>query len=433
MNFTHWAPGIPRAEGWLHDARLMSDPYRYLSVLMARQGCNALQLRLMGEPTLCMAGAEAVTFFYDSEQIQRQGAAPEPLRATLFGKGGVQGLDGAAHRHRKAVFLQVMAPASVAALVARTRREWLAALPHWQLHEDLNLYRALQRVLTVAVCDWAGLPLDERESGMRMRQLVSMFDDAARGLRGHLRARARRAEAESWACQRIEAVRAGTLQPPPASALAVLAWHRNEHGQLLPPRLAAVELLNVLRPVVAVSVFMVFVAHALDGHPEYGERLRARPRGTEALQFVQEVRRHYPFFPALLGRARAPACWQSSPLPQGMRVLLDVHGTNHSPHDWADPHLFLPERWRAFPHGSPPAFVPQGGASVERGHRCPGEDAAIQLMLLALEVLLVQMRYEAAPHRPPLDYTRLPALPENGMRIAWLRTVSAFRAVPPWR
>src|SRR5438874_6581565 len=37
--------------------------------------------------------------------FQRAGAAPEALRATLFGKGGVQTLDGASHRRRKALFV----------------------------------------------------------------------------------------------------------------------------------------------------------------------------------------------------------------------------------------------------------------------------------------------------------------------------------------
>ena len=38
------------------------------------------------------------------------------------------------------------------------------------------------------------------------------------------------------------------------SAAEQVAAHRDEHGALLPPRIAAVELLNLLRPTVAVSV-----------------------------------------------------------------------------------------------------------------------------------------------------------------------------------
>jgi fatty-acid peroxygenase len=417
MNLTRWAAGIPRARGWMHDARLLADPYRYLSVQMAARETDALQLRLMGEPTLCLTGAEAVAFFYDAGQIQRRGAAPEPLRATLFGKGGVQGLDDGAHRHRKALFLGLLSRSAVAALVARTRREWMSALQRWQHCDEINLYRALQDVLSVAVCDWAGLPLNAEERALRTRQLVSLFDDAARGLGGHVRARLRRHEAEAWARRHIEAVRLGVLRPADDCALALVARYRNEGGRELPPKVAAVELLNVLRPVVAVSLYMVFVAHALEAHGDWAERLRSGTQGREALNFVQEVRRHYPFFPMLAGRAREGALWRSVRVPAGMRVILDLHGTNHSRRDWAEPDVFLPERWRSFPLQPPPAFVPQGGANVALGHRCPGEDVAVQLMLLALEMFLQRMRYEPQPRRPPLDFSRLPALPEGGLTI----------------
>lgn len=430
MNLSRWAIGIPRVRGWTHDARLLANPYRHLSALMAARDSDAIQLRLMGEPTLCIAGGEAAAFFYDNQRIRRRGAAPEPLRATLFGKGGVQGLDDFAHRHRKGMFLDMLSPPSVAALVATTRREWLAALQRWQHLETLSLYPALQTVLALAVCEWAGLPLGTADGPQRTAQLVSMFDDAARSLGGHLRARLQRAAAEAWVRRYIEAVRAGRLVPEPHSALALAARHRDEHGRELPAQVAAVELINVLRPVVAVSLYLVFVAHALDAHAGWATRLRQRGQRQEALHFVQEVRRHYPFFPLLAGRTRADQRWRGADVPGGMRVILDVYGSNHSRRDWADPDVFLPERWRAFPMQPPPAFVPQGGAQVALGHRCPGEDVTVQLMLLALDLYLFHMRYEPDPHRPPLDFGRLPALPEGGMRIRQPRLQWALHGDP---
>lgn len=416
MNFTAWASGVPRVGGWAHEARLLADPYGYLAVLMTTRGTDAIQLRLLGEPTLCIAGGEAAAFFYDARRIRRQGAAPEPLRATLFGKGGVQGLDDAAHQQRKAMFLGLLSPPAVAALVAATRREWLSALKRWQHCEELDLYTALQSVLAAAVCGWAGLPLSPAEAPLRTRQLVSLFDDAARGLGGHLRSRLNRSAAQAWLRRHIESVRGG-LRPPESSALAVVARHCDDAGRELPTEVAAVELLNVLRPVVAVSVYLVFVAHALEAHADWAERLRiAGPRSRDALHFLQEVRRRYPFFPALVGRTRDTVQWRDARLPAGMRVVLDVYGSNHSRHDWADPDIFLPERWRAFER-PPLAFVPQGGGPVARGHRCPGEDSALQLMLLGLEFFLFQMHWEPLHHRPPLDFGRLPAQPEGGLRL----------------
>ena len=56
------------------------------------------------------------------------------------------------------------------------------------------------------------------------------------------------------------------------------------------PRVAGVELLNVLRPTVATAVYITFVAHALDAQPAWKERL-ALGDGHEDLAFVEEVRR----------------------------------------------------------------------------------------------------------------------------------------------
>jgi len=61
--------------------------------------------------------------------------------------------------------------------------------------------------------------------------------------------------------------RAGGVQPPEQSALRVITTHRDLNGALLSPRIAAVELLNMLRPTFAVSVFITFIAHALHHHP----------------------------------------------------------------------------------------------------------------------------------------------------------------------
>lgn len=43
----------------------------------------------------------------------------------------------------------------------------------------------------------------------------------------------------------------------------------------LPRKVAAVDLLNVLRPVVAIGTYITFIAHALHTHPEWRERIRA--------------------------------------------------------------------------------------------------------------------------------------------------------------
>ncbi len=57
-----------------------------------------------------MTGPEAARLFCDPNLFVRQGAMPKAIQKTLLGEGGVQGLDGRPHRHRKHLFMSLMSP-----------------------------------------------------------------------------------------------------------------------------------------------------------------------------------------------------------------------------------------------------------------------------------------------------------------------------------
>ena len=78
-----------------------------------------------------MTGPEAAELFYDEDRFSRGGAAPGWLKKTLFGKGGVQGLDGEAHRHRKQMFTFLMSPDRVERLGAMTADWWQVYAQKW--------------------------------------------------------------------------------------------------------------------------------------------------------------------------------------------------------------------------------------------------------------------------------------------------------------
>lgn len=156
------------------------------------------------------------------------------------------------------------------------------------------LYGAIQPILMRAGWKWAAVPLSSAEDAKRTRDVVALFDQAATLGVGHLKARLARRRSERWLAALIEDTREGRVFPADVSALAVIAGHRDASGDLLPPRIAAVELLNVTRPTVAVSVYIVFVAHALHLFPK---RVPESANGDCAARFVEEVRRFYPFFP----------------------------------------------------------------------------------------------------------------------------------------
>jgi cytochrome P450 len=109
--------------------------------------------------------------------------------------------------------------------------------------------------------------------------------------------------------------------PPAESVLDLIARHTETDGRLLQPKRAAVELLNVIRPTVAVSWFVTFAGHVLHRWPQHRERLAAGDREW-AVAFAHELRRFYPFAPFVGGLAVRDLQWQGEHIPAKAMVLL---------------------------------------------------------------------------------------------------------------
>jgi len=400
---------MPRDKRFDSTFQLLSSPYDYIGQRCTELGTDVFRARIMLQPTVCMSGVDAARLFYDSQRFRRQGAAPEPLRATLFGEAAVQGLDGAAHRRRKSLFLEILKPDRVAMLAAETRAQWEAACSQWTPCDAVPLYEVAQEVLARAVLHWAGVTPAQRELAQRTRELVSLFDDAARGISPHFRSRTARRSCENWLHELITSVRNGQTEAAPGTALHIVAWHLDASNAVLHPRTAAVELLNVLRPVVAVSVYIVWCAHALHSHPASRDKLHAGDQ-NDLFRFLQEVRRYYPFFPAVVARVRQNFEWKGLYFHKGQRALLDLYGTNHDPRTWSRPEQFNPERFRGLCPGRF-ELVPQGGGDAATHHRCPGEDAALALMAVFMKFLVQCLSCDLVSQDFRIDKKRLPALP----------------------
>lgn len=191
--------------------------------------------------------------------------------------------------------------------------------------------------------------------------------------------------------------------------------------------MAAVELLNLIRPTVAVSWFLAFAAHALHRWPEHRAVLRAGdPIFAEA--FVHEVRRFYPFAPLVGGRAVTDLDWGGGRIPGGAIVLLDVYGQNHDPALWPEPYTFDPRRFVDRHIGSVD-FIPQGGGDPRTGNRCPGEAITVAL-LRSLTVRLAQLHYTVPPQDLTISLSRIPARPRSGVVLTDVR---AHRPTVPAR
>src|SRR3546814_11742543 len=123
-----------------------------------------------------MTGAEAAGVFYDPARFKRAGAAPSPLQKTLFGQGGVQGMDGENHRQRKAMFLQIVQRDRVEALAEAVTREWQRAQDDWIAEGDIQLYPDMQKLLTSEDCGWAGVHMPGTERVARPPASRALFD-----------------------------------------------------------------------------------------------------------------------------------------------------------------------------------------------------------------------------------------------------------------
>jgi fatty-acid peroxygenase len=401
---------------------LAFDPYEYISQRCRRYGSDVFETRLMLHKTICMKGPEAAEVFYDPDRFLRSGAAPDRLTKTLFGEGGVQGLDDEPHRHRKQMFMSLMTDDRIESLADLTDHWWRAYAIKWASKGRIVLYYEMQEVLCRAVCDWAGVPIPESDVSRRTRELTALFNQAGAFGPSHWWSRLARWKADRWLEDIIDQIRSGRLKPPEESAAHVIAWHRELDGQLLDRHAAAVELNNVLRPTVAISVFITLAALALEQHPDCLEKLQADDSGYADL-FVQEVRRFYPFFPFVAARVRQDFQWKGYSFPQGRRTLLDLYGTNHDARIWEDPEEFRPERFRHW-DGSPFNFIPQGGGDHDLNHRCPGEWTAIHLMKVALRFLAGGLTYEIPEQDLTLDSSRLPALPRSRFIISNVRVMT---------
>ncbi|MGI5400996.1 cytochrome P450 [Streptomyces sp. CA-135486] len=389
---------------------LMMRGYAWLPDRLRRTGGRLVRTRLLGKPAVALHGPEAVRFFYDEAHIRRRSALPEPVISTLFGQGAVHTLDGDRHRERKSMFVSLLKdPAQVSALARGVEAEWDRARRDWARRERVVLFDEVSVVLARAVCGWAGVRLTDDEARETADDLVAMVDGFATLGPRHWRARAARNRQET----RLAALVARTREEPAAGGrvLQAVASHREADGALLDPRTAAVELLNIIRPTVAVTWFMTFAAHALHRHPGMRRSL-AEGDPEYARAFGQEVRRFYPFVPFLGGLAAKDLRWRDESIPAGVLVLLDVYGHHHDAALWADPYTFDPQRFVGREPGRD-ELIPQGGGAVDAGHRCPGEDVTLAL-LSTLIPRLARLRYAVPRQDLRIPLSRVPTRPRSG-------------------
>jgi len=386
--------------------------------------CKALdsqvfETRLTGKEVLCLSGYEAAELFYDNDLFERKNAATKRLQKSLTGEGGVQSLDGAAHRNRKAMFLSLMNSANLGKFVNSLNKEQKKAGSQWKGEKKVRLFDEAQEIYFRASCDWAGVPLEDSEARRRSEDMGKMVDGlGSMGYRNY-RGRFARKRSEAWMIGIVNQVRDKKLSAPKGTALEVMAWHKDLNGQLLDAKTVAVELLNIVRPITAIATYVTFMALALHENPQYRKSLR-RGKDGDYQAFVQEVRRFYPFTPFILAKVRKDFDWRGYHFPKGKSVLLSAYGVDHDPKLWNHPEQFRPERFETW-GGDKFDFIPHGGGDYLKGHRCAGEQLTIQAMKATLKFLVNDISYDVPSQDLGFSLSRIPTLPRSGFVIANVR------------
>lgn len=398
---------------------LMLDGYLFIKKRCDKMQTNIFETRLLGEKIICLSGQEGAKVFYDNSKFERKNAAPKRIQKTLFGENAIQGMDGEAHLHRKQLFMSLMDKPQSKQLAELLMEKWMSSIPLWENSEKIILFDESKDKLCQTACQWAGIPLAESEIKKRANDFTAMIDSfGAIGPR-HINGRRGRRRCEDWIQGIISNVRSGKLKADNGTALYAMAFYKDPNGNMLNDKMAAIELINVIRPIIAISTYTTFMALALHKHPKYTQILT---NGNESYieMFVQEVRRFFPFTPFLGARVKQNFTWNACRFPKGTLVLLDVYGIDHDPNIWNSPFTFLPERFRNR-NENMFDFIPQGGGDQAKGHRCPGEEITVEILKTTLDFLVNKIEYRVP--RQDLSYSlrRIPTLPKSKFTITSIK------------
>ncbi len=391
---------------------LLREGYLFIPNRCKALNSDIFETKLMSKKVICINGHKAAKLFYNNDLFERKDAAPENVQKSLTGKNGVQSLDGAVHRNRKAMYLSLMGPGKLTEFDKILKTQLNNAAKQWTKEKKITLFDEAQEIFCKAACEWSGVPLKDSEVEKRASDMSKMVNGLGSiGYRNRVGVSARK-RSEAWMVDIINQVRTKKLAAPRGRALYTMAWHKDLDGRLLDAQVAAVELLNIIRPITAIATCVTFTAQALQKHPQYRTSLR-RGKDADYQAFIQEVRRFYPFTPFVLAKTRKDFTWQGHHFPKGRSVILSIYGVDHDPKLWPEPEKFKPSRFKNR-RDDKFAFVPHGGGDPRTGHRCAGEQLTVQAMKVVLNFLVNDIEYSVPPQDMDFALSKIPTLPKSG-------------------
>lgn len=395
----------------------LDEGYLLLSELRKEANAPVVKARLLNKEVIAIYGKEAAKKFYDPQNFKREGAMPKIVLKTLFGENGVQTLDGQAHEHRKTIFMDLMTPKRMEEYHRILDKNLTQKLDQQQ--GEFELFDLAKDVLFRSICEWAGIDLSQfskKEVDQLAEYQISMISSAVTNPATHIKGIDNRKKSEKWAQSLIENARTNPVAGKDDVALYAFAKATDDHGELLPIDVAAVELLNVIRPTVALTVWIALMGHALFNRTDIYQRLHAE---FDQLQdsFIQEMRRYYPFFPMLPAFAKQDVEVDGYLIPKDSWVVLDLYGTNHDDRMIETPEVFRISRYlgkeKHISYDEEYEMIAQGGGKFEAMHRCAGEWITLHTLRVFSDQLVNKYQFSIPEQDWSIPMNQFPTYPKS--------------------
>lgn len=396
---------------------LIHQGYQLLGELREDVNAPVVKAKFLNQAIIAIYGEEAARIFYDAENFTREGAMPKPVLKTLFGEDGVQTLEGEEHHHRKHYFMDLMSPERMDDYHILLDKNLTEALD--KQDGEFELFDLSNQVLFNTICEWSGIHVERYDSETLeklARNQISMISSAITSPTDHLKGITDRKHSEKWAKDLIKEAREHPDPGKENHALYVFANATDLDGKLLPVDVAAVELLNIIRPTVALTVWMTLMGHALFAQKSIYEELKA---DFDNLQdpFIQEMRRYYPFFPMLPANAVRDVEIDGYKIPKDSWVVLDVYGTNHDERTIDSPDAFDMKRYigktKDISYEEQYEMIAQGGGKFREMHRCAGEWITLHSMRVFADQLVNKYEFTVPEQDWTIPMDQFPTYPNS--------------------
>jgi fatty-acid peroxygenase len=413
--------GIPREKGIDHTLDLLIEGYPFIQNRIKKYQSPIVISRVLGKKAIFLSGVEEAKVFYSDKYFKRHGVAPMHVQKTLFGKKAIQGLDGAEHQKRKQLFMSLLSPEYEKRLLDLCAKNLERRSKEWENKSSIKLFDESKKVLFLSVCEWAAVPYPKKREKEFLEDFGYMIYSFGRVGSYYRKGKRSRKCVEQWIEQLIEEVRLGIFVVDKSTPLYLMSMCKDVNGELVDIKIAARELINLLRPIIAIATYITFIGLALYENPECKEKLKGRdPLYLE--MFCQEVRRYYPFSPFVGAKVKKSFRWKNCIFKKNTLVFLDLYGMMHDEKIWDQPYAFIPERFESRKKCLYD-LMPQGGGKIMTGHRCAGDIVTLKLMMVFTDFLVNKMEYTVPKQDLYIPLNQIPTLPRSGFVIKDVKTI----------